>query len=260
MPRQKSSDADYDLVISEVFRRLFPRGPRATRADFDKALIEEVIADLVAEGKIPGIRNVPDIKYTYDARREMPENVAKTGHWAIVGRGKAKYSFVKVPKPNLIRIPEDMPGRASVASVPDETPSLVACVLGDDEQATMARVHYSGLITRATGLEVWKVQGHERTTVSAGQIEVDEVYVGSKGGKRYVLPISAKGGARDSLSYCQALNLNLYGTEKTRYQGFSVRALGISRRPSGEIVVVEFSPETDVVRIGIRGWWQFRLT
>lgn len=242
MAARKGKIADYDSVISEVFKRAAGARPSGNAFCFDKSLVETVIDDLKKSGTIKAIRNIPDIKYTYDARKDFPSVIASTGYWSITGRGKAKYCFERIGRNNLIRIPADIAGLSpKTTKVADATPQIVSAVLGNDEQATMTRVRYNDLLSKFMGFPVFHVQGHERTTLSCGQVEIDEVYVGSKGGTHFVIPISAKGGGKDCLSYTQALNLNIYAAEKVRYRGHAPRPLGVLRDTSGVIHVIEFS-------------------
>jgi hypothetical protein len=94
-------------------------------------------------------------------------------------------------------------------------------LLGNDEQATFTRVRNCGLLNDALGFQIWPIQGHHRTTVSYGQIEVDEVQAGLNKNVPTIVPISGKGGA-DMLSWSQALNLNTYGAEKAPIAGMAV--------------------------------------
>jgi hypothetical protein len=228
---------------------------------FSKPDIEKVIIDLKKAGQIDDIKNIPDIKYTYDARKDFPTSISKTGYWAITGRGKAKYCFEKISRNNLIRVPKDIVSFAcSVTKLVDQTPHAVASVLGDDEQATMTRVRYNDILTKFLGFPVHHVQGHERTSLSCGQVEIDEVYVGSLGSKHYVVPISAKGGDKDCLSYTQALNLSIYAAEKARYQGHVARPLGVLRLTNGTIYVIEFSTSSTIKQISIAKCAAYQLT
>ena len=254
--------ADYDVVISEAFRRLRASKKEADYYDFDKSLLERVVEELGRSKKISKpIKNIPDIKYTYDARKNFPTEISRTGFWAITGRGKSKYRFERIKQNNLIRIPEDIAAiTLPEIEVKDGTPEIVAVILGSDEQSTLTRVRYSGLISRFVGFEANHVQGHERTTVSAGQIEIDEVYVGEKAGQKIVLPISAKGGDKDRLSYTQAFSLSLYAQEKPRYKGYVPIPLGITRLSDGRIFIVEFSVVLSVHEITIKKSACYRLT
>jgi len=235
----------YDQIIIELFTRLYNQD--AVRLDFNRDDMENVIRDLGFR-----IRNIPDIKYTYDSRRPFPQEILNTGHWAIVGRGKSQYSFVKIDQPNLICQPDHIHFvDPRFKFLEDRTPPLVQTVLGDDEQATMTRLHYSRVIADFLKMKnIWKVQGHERTTVSTGQVEIDEVYVAQKGDEKFVIPISAKGKS-DCLSYTQALNLNLYAKEKKRYKDLIPVPLGICKSDDGLIYIVEFSTPTDIQSISI---------
>jgi len=253
----RKNDADYDVAISALFKTLISNVPSATDVqclNFCKSDLVEAIRELEAEGIIDRINNIPDIKYTYAARREFPKSILEQGYWAITGRGKSQYSFTRLAKSNLIRVPGDLPFKPEITVLKDRTPELVRRVLSNDEQATAARVRFNNLLRRYFGFDVYHVQGHERTFVSGGQIEVDEVFVGEDGsGSSYVIPITGKGGEKDCFSYCQALNLNLYATEKARYKGFIPRPLGVTRKADGTIYVVEFSPHTDIRQISIIG-------
>ena len=242
--RPRSAEADYDRVIAEVFNRLRRTHGSQASYDFNKDFIEEAMLDLRNAGEVEHIRNLADIKYTYDARREFPTAISSHGYWAIVGTGKSKYRFERIEQNNLIRIPDDLGAyRTDDFEVEDRTPSAVAAVLGNDEQATMTRLRYNEILNVCLGMTTYAVQGHERTSVSCGQIEVDEIYVGEFGQEKFVIPISGKGG-KDCLSYTQALNLSVYATEKARFSGYRAIPLGVSRDANGTIFVVRFRPAT----------------
>jgi hypothetical protein len=244
----------YDQIITELFTRLW-ESDSDNKLDFDRDDIERVIRDLGFR-----IRNIPDIKYTYDSRRPFPQEIQNTGYWAITGRGKSQYSFVKIDQPNLICLPGDeYLMDIKIKSLRDKTPPLVQSVLGDDEQATMTKLHYSKVVADFLGMKnVWKVQGHERTTVSTGQIEIDEVYVAQHKDEKFVIPISAKG-KLDYLSYTQALNLNLYAKEKEKYKNLVPIPLGICKFNDESIYIVEFSKDDDIQSISIVAEAYYRL-
>lgn len=253
MPSKTNSSADYDIVISETFKRLVRDYGTRDSYDFEKSLLETVIRNLVSAGKIKRIKNIADIKYTYDARKDFPITISSKGYWAITGRGKGKYRIQKVAQNNLIRVPNDFgSARIQKYSLKDKTPPLVLEVLGDDEQATMTRLMYNDLLSRFLEMETHRIQGHERTFLSCGQIEVDEVYVGKKDGKhKYIIPISGKGGDKDFLSYTQALNLSLYSMEKESSKEFMGIPLGVTRQPTGDIYVVQFTCSLNIHDIKI---------
>jgi hypothetical protein len=257
----RDTTADYDKVIVEAFERLRKKFGDVDAMPFEKVLLETVTRELSETGDIRPIRNIPDIKYTYDARRDFPAEIAKFGHWAITGRGKGKYTFERISRNNLIRIPGDLEAFQVKREVrKDQTPSAVAQVLGDDEQATMTRLRYNDLLSAFFGFSTHQVQGHERTNLSCGQIEVDEVYVGIDGSKKYIIPISGKGGDKDCLSYTQALNLSIYAQEKSRYRGYFGRPLGVAKQSHGEIFVVEFNCVSRIHDLKIERVGAYRLT
>ena len=258
---KKPKDADYDLVIAKVFKDLVKTQGRRDSYSFTKDQIEESMMTLKAKGIVAHIRNIADIKYTYDARRNFPPPIAETGFWGIVGEGKSKYRFERIKQNNLIRIPQDISTlKAQKSKISDATPAMVRAVLGHDEQATMTKLRYNDIISKALNINAFQVQGHERTTVSCGQIEVDEVYVGDRGKKKFIIPISAKGGDKDSLSYSQALNLSLYAREKTRFAEYEPIPLGISRRSDTGITIIRFNAANTLQDVRIEGVFEFELT
>lgn len=252
--------SDYDLVMSEVYTRLRIQHPEADSFYFDKALIEQVAAELVSEKRIKIIKNLPDLKYTYDARRDFPTSMLADGFWGIAGKGKGKYLLTRLDRNNLIRIPENIGVEVTSLSQVDQTHPIVAKVLGNDEQATLRRIEANSLISDFLGFDAKRLQGHERTFLSCGQIEVDEVYVGTDGLNDYVIPISAKGGFKDYLSYTQALNLSLYALEKPQFQNYIGRPLGVWQQPNGPIYVIEFNSSDKIEDLRICRAKAYHLT
>jgi len=248
-----ATEADYDKVISKVFNDLVAKSGKKTTYAFVKDDLVDAMELLKKRGDVKHIRNIADIKYTYDARKDFPSAISKTGFWGIVGRGKGKYSFEKIAQNNLIRIPKDISSlTVSNAKVKDATPDAVDAVLGNDEQATMTRLRYSDILSHFLGMESFQVQGHERTTVKhVGQIEVDEIYVARSAKKKFIIPISGKGGDKDCLSYTQALNLSLYAKEKKRFEGLEAIPLGILRGTSGHVYIVRFNNATELRAVKI---------
>lgn len=156
---------------------------------------------------------------------------------------------MRIPHNNLIRVPQDLPKVPKTVRLRDQTPPLVLAVVGSDEQATLARIRYNDVAGHVAGLAAHHAQSHERTTVSGGQIEVDDVYVGEDTKeRRFVIPNSAKGGD-DCLSYTQALNL--YGAEKDRFSGMQRIPLGIVKAADQSTYVIQFSTDLDIRKIRI---------
>lgn len=72
-----------------------------------------------------------------------------------------------------------------------------------DEQALLAKLRYNRLLDIYSGVTTYSLQSHMRTTITEGQMETDEVYVGvDSHGAHFVFPIQAKGGS-DFLSIVQ---------------------------------------------------------
>ena len=116
----------------------------------------------------------------------------------------------------------------------------------------------SGLISKFLGFTAWAIQGHHRTTVNYGQIEVDEVQAGMDGKRRCIVPISGKGG-QDKLSWSQALNLNTYGAEKPLVDGLEIRSIGLWMDGENKIWMVEFTPQLEIDKIKFANVRRFQL-
>jgi hypothetical protein len=253
----------YDRVIVLLFRNL-SRGhtpdtlPYELHFDLDDvrtAMDEAVTAGLIPKSQ----KNAPDIKYTYDARRDLPAECEQCGRRTWLQNGKGRYIFRLTRRKNIMVLPDDLPfDTPSTESEYDQTPPFVASLLGEDEQAVFTRVRNSKLISKFMGFNAWPIQGHHRTTVSYGQIEIDEVQAGLDGTKRAIVPISGKGG-RDKLSWSQALNLNTYGKEKPLVAGLEVRSLGLWRDSEDTIWMVEFTPQTEIDDIEFAHVRRFKL-
>jgi hypothetical protein len=153
-----------------------------------------------------------------------------------------------------------------VQVVIDQTPPFIAQLLGNDEQAVFTRVRNAGLISQVLGFLAWPIQGHHRTTVTYGQVEVDEVQAGLDGTNATIVPISGKGG-QDKLSWSQALNLNTYGAKcVSQYgaapaplTGVAVKSLGLWRDNSDVVWIVEFSHDVQIDSIRITKIRRFKF-
>ena len=244
----------YDRIAVYLFRRLTERYTASTfpnELDFDledvRAAMRSAVDDNVIDNQV---KNVADIKYTYDARRSIPEEMEQAGPLVWLQNGKGKYKFVRARRPNLIDLPGALDDAPRLEQVVDQTPPFIASLLGNDEQAVFTRVRNAGLINLVLGFQAWPIQGHHRTTVSYGQIEIDEVQAGLDGTKGTLVPISGKGG-QDKLSWSQVLNLNVYGKEKAPRPNLAVRSLGLWRDDENTIWIVEFTSETNIDEIEI---------
>lgn len=227
----------YDEIIIETFKKA--EGCPTMFGDFCFTKVD--IEDIVRESR-HRIKNIPDIKYTYDARRTFPSYIQNKGFYAILGLGKGKYCFSRIPQNNLIHIEP-----STDICFEDETPPLVKEVLGVDEQATFSIIHYNDLLTKFLGFKVYQVQNHERTTLSVGQVEIDSIYVGEKDGMKFIIPISGKGGG-DYLSYTQAMILNLFAKEK--YPTYQCISLGV-KASVDSIKIIQFNDLINISEIKI---------
>lgn len=252
----------YDRIMIYLFRKLadgYNERTLPVELRFNQGDVVDAMRAASADGVIDkDVRNVPDIKYTYDARRELPYEVEQIGPRTWLQDGKGRYVLRQTKRKNIIDFPEILEVVPPTQLVIDTTPQFISELLGKDEQALFTRVRNAGLIDTVLGFKTWPIQGHHRTTVSYGQIEVDEVQAGLDDGKVTLVPISGKGG-QDKLSWSQALNLNTYGDEKAPRPGLGVKSLGLWRDSKNTIWMIEFSPETDIDEITITKVSRFKF-
>lgn len=265
--------AKYDWILIHLFRNLTDQvtvGALPVSLAFDLGDVRKAMADAVDAGDLDKpIKNVADVKYTFDARRDLPPEISQAGPLTWLQIGKGKYELRRTRRKNIIDLSEELkhfPKYAAVQSVIDQTPPFISRLLGNDEQAVFTRVRNAGLISQVLGFLAWPIQGHHRTTVSYGQVEVDEVQAGLDGTEATIVPISGKGG-QDKLSWSQALNLNTYGAKcLSQYgavhkplTGVAVKSLGLWRDSGGVIWIVEFSGATKIDDIEITQIRRFRF-
>lgn len=253
----------YDRIAIYLFRELTAGVLRAdalpAELSFDQDDVRVAMRKAVADGVIDAeVANVPDIKYTYDARRELPPEIEQCGPMTWLQRGKGRYKFRRTRRKNIIDFTEVLTSVPPIEVELDQTVPFIAALLGNDEQAVFTRVRNAGLISKVLGFQAWPIQGHHRTTVHYGQIEIDEVQAGLDSGQGTLVPISGKGG-QDKLSWSQALNLNTYAAEKPPTTGLKVRSIGLWRDEINTIWIVEFSPHLDIDQIEIAKVRRFRF-
>ena len=250
----------YDRIAIYLFRMLTSGLTSSSLPDeipFDqddvRTAMKQAVSDRIIDKEVA---NVPDIKYTYDARRQLPEEIEQTGPITWLQVKKGQYKLRRTSRRNLLVFPQALDREPSLEPIIDNTPPFVSALLGNDEQALFTRVRNAQLISSVLGFQAWPIQGHHRTTVSYGQIEIDEVQAGLDGTQGTIVPISGKGG-QDKLSWSQALNLNVYGVEKAPMPRLAVRSLGLWRDAENTVWIVEFSPHTDIDDIEIVGVRRF---
>lgn len=239
----------YDRIAVYLFRELTGGVTKETLPEethFDLDAVRSAMAKAVADGVIDkAVKNVADIKYTYDARREFPEEIEQAGPMTWLQNGKGQYILRRTRRKNIIDFPECLQDEPELEVIVDQTPPFISSLLGQDEQAVFTRVRNAGLISQFLGFQAMPIQGHHRTSVSYGQVEIDEVQAGLDGQVGTIVPISGKGG-QDKLSWSQARNLNTYGVEKAPIPGLAVRSLGLWRDKQNTIWIVEFTPPTTI--------------
>jgi hypothetical protein len=252
----------YDRIAIYLFRQLTANYTAATlpaQLEFDLQDVRQAMRRAVADGLIKDeIKNIADIKYTYDARRELPSEIEQCGPMTWLQNGKGRYKLRRTRRPNIIDFATLLPAAPHIEFEVDQTPPFIASLLGTDEQAVFTRVRNVDLISKVLGFKVWPIQGHARTTVTYGQIEIDEVQAGLDKGVGTIVPISGKGGD-DKLSWSQALNLNTYAAQKPPKQGLKVRSVGLWRDHENTVWIVEFSPHTDIDQIEIVSVRRFKF-
>lgn len=251
----------YDRVMILLWRTLTAGMTAQTLSDelhFTSADIASVMAQAVRDRVIDKVANPPDIKYTYDARRDFPAEIEQCGPRTWLQNGKGRYKLVRTKRMNIIRLPGSLAAMPATQDVADQTTPFITTLLGNDEQAVFTRVRNAQLINDFIGFPAWPIQGHHRTTVTYGQIEVDEVQAGLQQGVGTIIPITGKGGS-DNLSWSQALNLNTYGVQKAPRPGLKVRSLGLWSDDERTVWIVEFSPDTNIDDIEIVRAGRFRF-
>ncbi len=244
----------YERILTVLFRNLTLAYTKDTIPDeiyFDLDDLRMAMEAALRDDIIPKhVKNIPDIKYTFDARRELPLEIEQCGPRTWLQTGKGTYKLLKTRRKNIIDFELLLETQPEIEPVADQTPPFISSLLGMDEQATFTRVRNAGLISSVLGFQSWPIQGHHRTTVSYGQIEIDEVQAGLDGQVGTIVPISGKGGL-DKLSWSQALNLNTYGIEKSPIKGLEVRSIGLWRDDFDTVWIVEFSPSLEIDDIEI---------
>lgn len=223
-------------VIEIVFRKNYRQA--AGEVPFTMDNVRQAIAQVAR--KRPGYKekNVADVRYQYTSGRSpLPESVDKLGPWMIVGKGKAKYAFVKLAESPIVRIQADL----YCVCLPDATPEIVLEYAGSDEQGILAKLRYNRMLDIFLGITCYHLQNHLRTSIKdKGQVEIDDLYVGlNSSGKQFVVPIEAKS-AKDHLSKTQIQQAIDFAQE--RYPKLILRPVGIQELKDDSLVLIEFTP------------------
>jgi hypothetical protein len=204
------------------------------------------------------IKNFPDALYTFRARADLPDEIRKDGDFAIVGRGKGHYAFVKIPMPNRLRFPPKM----NTVRIQNVIPDCVRQYMGNDEQGMLTRIQANDLIAKYLGLKAsFRLQSHLRIYVKKyGQVEVDELYVGRTDAGYVGIAVEAKNEAQDD-----CLNVSqLFGTAQALKAIFPSsmpkHLIGAKPDTSGRICLAEFAVADRPADVKlIRDWCAYEL-
>ena len=134
--------SQYDEVILEVFLHHYQEG--SDRLVFRK---DELIEACRKHGIT--VRNIPDVIYTYRARRMLPDRISATGHWAIEPAGRGVYAFRLLRNPPHFEIPF---GDYAPVDIYNAIPEVVEGLLRQDEQSLLTLVLYNRLVDIFTGI------------------------------------------------------------------------------------------------------------
>src|ERR1039458_6407894 len=145
-PINEEKTRNRDEVLQRVFDKSYKSGAAEVLFTMDE--IRQAIAN-VASAR-PGYKenNVADVRYQYTSgRHPLPEAIDRHGPWMIVGRGKARYAFVRLAASPTIDIQDDL----LPILLPSATPEIVLEYAGGDEQGLLAKVHYNRPLQECSG-------------------------------------------------------------------------------------------------------------
>lgn len=251
----------YEMAILATWRDAVSKAPSLDDVPFTKQQIVEHGSEIRRLGLASSddVKNAPDVVYTFRARADLPSEILANGHYAIAGRGRGQYAFVRIPRPN--RFPHNPPGMRQVRVI-ENVPHWAAEYLGDDEQCMLSSVNTNQLVRDHLKLRAaYQLQAHRRTTVRGwGQVELDGWYIGEGEGAAHVgIAIEAKDAAEgDRLNVSQ-----LYGAALALRQGFpKLQQRLIGARPTGHrrIVMCEFNVPDDIRELReVSDWVEYEL-
>jgi hypothetical protein len=246
----KQTLSQYDEVLLEVFFRHYREG-----ANYLKFKKDELVEACRKHGIT--VRNIPDIIYTYRARRVLPDIILSTGHWAIEPAGRGFYAFRLLRNPPHFEIPfRDY----APVEIYNAIPEVVEGLLRQDEQSLLTRILYNRLVDIFTGLTCFHIQNHYRSfVVGMGEVELDALYVGvDKTGTLFVIPIEAKSQAESEMigrvQVSQMAKLVRQDFAELRRRILAIKALA-----DGTITMVEFDDHEEPDDFGIVSVGRFRL-
>jgi hypothetical protein len=252
---------EYEIALIATWRAARSAAPSADDVPFSKEDLvrhgDEIRKRGITERAL-AVKNIPDIIYTYRARAELPDEILKIGHYAIIGRGKGLYSFARINRPNRILLPR----KRKLVRVKNAVPEWARQFMTEDEQGMLTAMANNDLVARHLQLKrAFRLQSHLRCGVDGyGQVEIDELYVGEDSdGRHVVVAVEAKDRSDHDL-----LNISqLYGSGRALRHLFpehDVRLLGAKPVGSQAISLCQFrvsQKPMDVAEIG--DWVDYQL-
>ncbi len=256
-----ANSSEYEIALIATWRAALASSKSQDDVPFSK---EDLVAhgdEIRKRGLTPravAVKNVPDIIYTFRARADLPSEILAYGDYAIVGRGKGRYAFYRIGRPNRV----SPPATRNTVLVSDVIPAWARRFMSDDEQGMLTVIASNGLVAQHLGLKrAFRLQSHLRCSVANyGQVEIDELYVGENdAGNHVVVAVEAKDRSdHDRLNISQ-----LYGCAQAlleRYPGLQLKLLGVKPVGAGAVAMCEFSvgrTPDDIIEVG--EWIEYRL-
>ena len=240
----------YDEVILEVFNNHFVTG--SDRLIFKKDELTEIYNE---HGII--VRNIPDIIYTYRARRSLPPQILSTGNWAIEPAGRGAYAFRLLRNAPHFDIPfyDYEP-----IEIFNALPEVVEGLLRQDEQSLLTRLLYNRLVDIFSGLTCFLIQNHYRSFVmDMGEVEVDALYVGvNSSGALFVLPLEAKSQSETEMIGRIQIS-QMAKLVRQDFPDLQRRILAVKALLDDTIAIVEFNDNEDPDDIKILSVRRYKL-
>jgi hypothetical protein len=252
---------DYGKAFVATYREAKLQANDPADIPFSKARLVHHGGELVRLGisaRKLVVKNFPDALYTFRARADLPAEILHDGHFAIVGRGKGLYAFLRIPQPNRFRLPT----RMESVRIQNQVPEWVRQYMGNDEQGMLARIQANDLISKYLDLdESFRLQSHLRMSVAKyGQVEVDELYIGRTKMGDVGIAVEAKNEAPDD-----CLNVSqLFGTAQALMRLFPPTMprylIGAKPDTSGRICLAQFTVADHPAKVkAVRKWCAFEL-
>ena len=185
----KKDGSRYSKLLENIFAR--KHQPGMDKVPFER----EKLVDAAKRLKLKLPKNIGDVIYNFRYRNDLPESIQKSApeglEWVIRSVGQAEYEFSLAKAARVGANP-----LLAEIKIPDATPGIISQYSLRDEQGLLAKLRYNRLLDVFSGVVCYSLQSHLRTTVpNMGQVETDEIYVGTdKRGAQYIFPVQAKGG------------------------------------------------------------------